>query len=327
MASLSQMIFVVTSNYIVTYDSYDANNEIANLFNEDQCWMIVIANKFEWMNTIAASNSTQTVKNFNTLIFSSIHDVRMNNTNNIMTFLNDSKNVAMIVSLIITIMLIISVVKSTLAAIEKIVLILNKKNIVIAFAFIQKNILITIFQMNARYFEYRSTHISFLFLLIDFFENDLYFTHFVISEQIFDSWFNETVNFLVQNSTEIVIVQIRSDEIDFSCAIAISVEIDIYVSNALNDFDLVRGAFSNMNSSIDTFRQKNKRLIVLIDVQQYSFYDENNSTLSNNTIVAEFAEFLFDINAEKKKHLACRLTMSSHIDQYHRSCCVRCDKC
>lgn len=225
-ASLPQMASVVSPEIIVTYGFYDAGSGVAGLPNTDQCWVTITPNRAGWMGTIAAPNSTQASKSFNTLVLPSPHDVGMNNTDNIMALFGDSKNDAVIISLMVAIMLTFPVVGAALAGIGGVVLAANKENIVTALAFTQKDTLTTMLQTGARYFEFRPAHVSSLFPSNASLGKKLYFTHLVIPGQAFDSWLTEAVDFLVQNPTEIIVVQIRGDGIDSTCARATNQEID-----------------------------------------------------------------------------------------------------
>lgn len=148
----------------------------------------------------------------------------------------------------------------------------------------------------ARYFEFRPAHISSMLSAASPLPDNLYYTHLVIPGTPLDTFLAETVQFLLTNPTEIVVVQIRHDGIDSSCTVATTDEVNTYVANALKSAaPLTHGTFQDMSSSYADLLSQGKRLIVLQDAEQYSSYSDGPyATLDGHSIADVFPQFLKD---------------------------------
>ena len=306
MTTLSDMVSITSPEAVITFGFYDAGSGQFGLPNTDECWVTVTPRWSNWMATLAPLGSSQAAKPFTTFVLPSAHDVGMNTMSNCMAIV---KNASSVVDICVKILETFGPVGVAIASNPEILGLLatNSEDILSSLSITQKDPLIQMLETGARYFEFRPAHLSSIISGSSPIPNKLYFTHMVVPGMAFDDFLNEAVEFLVNNATEIVVVQIRFDGIDSTCAKATDDEVNQYVHNALLNQPLVQGTYTDMSTlTIDQLRAQKKRLIILTHADQYSTYSDGPyATLTPGSILATYPPFITDATTDESgKELA-----------------------
>lgn len=293
MTNLSEMVSINVLDAVVTFGFYDAGSGDAGLPNTDECWVTVTPVWNQWMGTLAPTLSSQASKPFTTLVLPSAHDVGMNTMANCMAIVNHASSIVAIVVKILETFGPIGVAIATDPAVLAL-LATNSENILSSLSITQKDTFPQMLGTGARYFEFRPAHLSDIISASSPIPNNLYFTHLVVPGMAFDEFLSEAVDFLVANTTEIIVVQIRFDGIHSSCAKATDTEVTTYVQAALMEQPLVAGSYTDMSTlTIDELRNQNKRLIILTHAEQYSTYSDGAyETLTPGPILSTFPTYI-----------------------------------
>lgn len=193
---------------LVSYGFYEAGQGHGLLPGRHQCYITVTPDYSAWMSGVAPPGSPQKDRAFRKLVLPAAHDVGMNSLQNCEAILRHAGG---------------AVVRTLLAGNEQYGRILAEiadkvsgpavavlaPNIVSSLAITQKDTLRNMLALGARYFEFRPayTHKEVRQHLPD----KLYFQHSAIPGMAYDDFLNGVVQFLMDQPTEIVVVQLRWD--------------------------------------------------------------------------------------------------------------------
>ncbi|KAF2668748.1 PLC-like phosphodiesterase [Microthyrium microscopicum] len=289
MKAMEDQIAIVTKDIVITYTFYDAGNGEVGLPKWVQCMVSVSPNYSQWMTTVAAPGSSLASRPFVNFCLPSSHDIGMNSMQNSEVLLQNASTIFL------------SVLKMNFGVFSDIsndivdkVLLGMAPNIIRGLAITQKDSLTNILQAGTRYFEFRPAHLYDVVRAANVMPDVLYFQHGPIPGMPYAQFLADCVSFLIKNPGEIVVFQIRWDGVPAQCARPDANELAKYLNDALapSNGSLKAGSLDDMlNSTIDSLRSQNKRLIVLENVASYSTYDDTgNATLSGDSIIAEFTK-------------------------------------
>lgn len=193
---------------IISYGFYEAGQGHGLLPGRHQCYITVTPNYRNWMGRVAPPGSPQKDRPFRKLVLPAAHDVGMNSMQNCAAILKHAGG---------------AVVRTLLKNNEQYSKVLSEladtlsgpgvsaiaPNIVSSLAITQKDPLETILALGARYFEFRPafTHRE----VRQFLPDKLYFQHSAIPGMAYDEFLSGVVRFLMDNPTEIIVVQLRWD--------------------------------------------------------------------------------------------------------------------
>lgn len=299
----------VANDVIVSYGFYDAGAGIAGLPKSDQCWVAVAPNYSAWMAQIAPRGSPQASKPFSKLFLPAPHDIGMNSMQNAGAVLQSNA--------------LIDVMKSIDPIFAKVAGMMTHSavkalapNIIAGLAITQKDTLQTLLSIGARYFEFRPAYLHSAIRQHQPIPDELYFSHSAIPGMSYKQFLHETVEFLMRNPDEIVVVQLRWDGVPADCAHPSNEDMANYLNQALavSNNTLSAGSLDDMrNLSISDLRGQGKRLILFVNSDSFSTYtDEGNATVNGDTIVAQFNNINPDTQAGKPfSNLQCQATATN----------------
>ncbi|KAJ4413511.1 hypothetical protein N0V82_008498 [Gnomoniopsis sp. IMI 355080] len=281
---------------IISYGFYEAGQGHGLLPGRHQCYITVTPNYRDWMGRVAPPGSPQKDRPFRKLVLPAAHDVGMNSMQNcaailkhaggavVRTLLKDNAQYAKVLSELVD--------KLSGPGVSAIA-----PNIVSSLAITQKDPLETILALGARYFEFRPafTHRE----VRKFLPDKLYFQHSAIPGMAYDDFLSGVVRFLMDNPTEIVVVQLRWDGVPAECDRPSDKQQNEYLQAALRQGDgnphrVTAGNLDDLrNRTIGDLRHDGKRLIMLVNVDSISTYtDAGNATLNGDSIVEGFGAVL-----------------------------------
>jgi hypothetical protein len=278
----------VTKDSIITYGMYDAGaTTAAGLPKSNQVWVTVHENRSRWMSELAPPGSPLASKPFTRLVLPSAHDIGMNNMQNVEAiFMKTAK------PLLTTLKIVSPVVTTVAKVVSDEVLLSHGPNIIRGLAFTQKDSLPDMLAIGARYFEFRPAHQLKPLIPASPIQDRLYFHHGPIPGMSFEHFLHDCVKFLLENPSEIVVVQLRWDGVPTECARPGDLEIGQYIKEALEPAKggLIVGSLDDMQRlSIEKLREQRKRLLLFTKANQYSSWSEKaNATLDGASIVMAF---------------------------------------
>jgi hypothetical protein len=279
----------VTDALIVTYGMYDAGNGTAGLPKSNQLWVTVHENRSRWMGALAPADSKQASKSFSRLVLPCPHDVGMNSMQNVEAVLMRAGK-----PFVGSLKTSDSAVKLLSSSMNDDTLVSMAPNIIRGLAFNQKDTLLDILAIGARYFEFRPAHMHKAIAPQVPIQNRLYFHHGPIPGMSFEHFLHDCVAFLTEQATEIIVVQLRWDGVPAECGIPGDVELANYVADALKATNgaVIAGNLDDMqNLTVEQVRSQRKRLVIFKKADQLSTYTEAaNATLSGDSIVTEFSK-------------------------------------
>lgn len=193
---------------IVSYGFYCAGTGHNLLPGRHQCYITVTPNYADWVGRVAPIGSPQKDHPFRHLVLPAAHDVGMNSMANVDAVLEHTGGAA---------------IRTLLASNDQYTRVLSQvadkvsgpavaaiaPNIVSSLSITQKDALATMLALGARYFEFRPA----------FMHNEVrkylpdkpYFQHSAIPGMAYDEFLTGVVRFLLDQPTEIVVVQLRWD--------------------------------------------------------------------------------------------------------------------
>jgi hypothetical protein len=291
MTTIAQTPSILSNGILICYGFYVAGSGEEGLPSRHQCYVTVTPNYAGWMGSVAPLGSPQAAKPFSQLVLPAVHDVGMNSMQNCDAVLQHAGGA------VINLMLPGNKVLEALANdISSGAVMDIAPNIVASLAITQKDVLATLLQIGARYFEFRPAHCHKDILPVSPLPDKLYFQHSAIPGMAYDQFLHDTVSFLVANPTEIVVVQLRWDGVPAECARPTDKELSDYLNSALaiSKGSVIAGGLTDLqNATISQLRSERKRLIMLNNVNSLSTYtDAGNATLNGDSIVAEFQKLL-----------------------------------
>lgn len=193
---------------IISFGFYEAGPGHGLLPSQHQCYITVTPNYSDWMGRVAPIGSPQRDQPFRKLVLPAAHDVGMNSMQNCRAILEHAGG---------------AVVRTLLKGNEQYGKVLAEiadtisgpgvaaiaPNIVASLAITQKDPLPSILALGARYFEFRPafTHKE----LRQYLPDKPYFQHSAIPGMAYDEFLSGVVRFLLDNPTEIIVVQNRWD--------------------------------------------------------------------------------------------------------------------
>jgi hypothetical protein len=313
MKVMEDQISVISDNLCITYSFWDAPNQKneAGLPTLNQFYVAVSPNSSQWMSTIAPIGSPYGTNPFTRFVLPAAHDIGMNSMQNADACLQNLPD-----QFLEFLAASLRVFKPAPGTVSKRVISGLAPNIIQGLAITQKDTLGTILTCGARYFEFRPAHLPEPIRALEPIPDKLYFMHGPIPGMAYDEFLAGVLQFLTLNSGEIIVVQLRWDGVPKECAIPDAQELSQYLNRALSRVSgaISVGNLNNMNeSSIDSLRSQNKRLILMENVDSYSTYsDQGNATLTGDSIIAEF-ETLASANQIGKAftNIQCQATASN----------------
>ena len=301
---------MVVDGIIITYGFYNAGPGEAGLPSNNQCYVTVTQDCSRWMGEVARTGSPQAELPFSRFVLPSAHDVGMNDTQNTdIIFENAKSKMAKVLNGVVPLF---GELTETWAGVMA-------PEIAYGLAFTQKDDLETMLAIGARYFEFRPAHIHKDILPYSGLEDKLYFQHACIPGMAYDEFLHGCVGFLVGHPSEIIVVQIRHDNILAGCALPTPAELQTYMDNALGQAsDLIAcGTLDDMKSlTIAQLRASHKRLIVFPTTDVLSTWTKAaNATLNGDSIIAAYEK----LEPEQQKghsltNLQCQATVSEITD-------------
>jgi hypothetical protein len=307
--SMANQTSVITNEAIVNYGFYDAGTGVAHLPDRDQVWVTVTPNYSTWMGQLAPQGSPQASKPFSKLFLPAAHDIGMNSMQSADALLQSSALVD-----------VLSHVDPIFAKIAGMMthdaVLAIAPNIIRGLAITQKDTLPTILSIGARYFEFRPAYLHSAIRPTHPIPDVLYFSHSAIPGMRYDEFLHDTVEFLIQNLEEIVVVQLRWDGVPGECARPTNEDLANYLNTALSasNGSIISGSLDDiLHSTISELRDQHKRLIVFANSDSFSTYtDPGNATLNGDSIVAEFNSLTPEKQAGKPfTNLQCQATATN----------------
>jgi hypothetical protein len=165
-------------------------------------------------------------------------------------------------------------------------------DIIYGLAITQKDRILTMLSLGARYFEFRPADLMTIFQDVSPIPNKPYFEHACIPGLAFDEFLDQQIQFLDTHPTEIVTIHIRWDNIISECRKPTIPEIEEYFntacSKATND-PITWGGAECFSQPIDDLRNAGKRIILVIEAPKYdSWTAKAYATLTAGPILAQF---------------------------------------
>lgn len=278
---------IVTESVIITYGFYDAGSGEVGLPNHDQCYVTVcsISNR-SWMGTVAPPGSSQEQCSFAHFVLAAPHDNGMNSMQSADAILS-------------------SIDTGLVQDLRKIVpglhffdhipdelLVKMLPDIVYGVSITQKKQVPVMLALGARYFEFRPAELLPAFQRSSKLPNKFYFTHAVIPGLVFDEFLEQQVHFLDANTTEIVVIHIRYDNIIKECKRPTDEDIKQLFDEACAKAEgspLTWGGRECFSISIAELRSSGRRLIVVSEAEKYdSWTAAAYATLKADPILARF---------------------------------------
>jgi hypothetical protein len=307
--SMENQVSLITNDVIVTYGYYDAGPGVAGLPKSDQCWVTVTPNYSAWMGQIAPQGSPQATRPFCRLMLPAAHDVGMNSMQSADAVITSSALVDVLTEMNPIFAKIVGMV-SHHAAMG------IAPNIVRGLAITQKDTLVTMLSIGARYFEFRPAYLHNVIRGKANIPDVLYFSHSAIPGMPYAQFLHDVVAFLVAHPEEIIVFQLRWDGVPADCAHPTDQDMIDYINNALAESNgtIIAGSLNDMLSlTISDIRDQHKRLIWFTPADSFSTYtDEGNATLDGDSIIAQF-ESLSPANQAGKPftNLQCQATATN----------------
>lgn len=191
---------------IVSFGFYEAGQGHDILPNRHQCYITVTPNYSDWLGRLAPIGSPQRDQPFRKLVLPAAHDVGMNSMQNCATILKHAGG-AVVRTLVANEEKYTQVMADLADKISGPAVSLIAPSIVSSLAITQKDPLPVILALGARYFEFRPAHCH--HQVRQHLPDRLYFQHSAIPGMAYDEFLTEVVRFLVDNPTEIIVVQVR----------------------------------------------------------------------------------------------------------------------
>ena len=307
--SMANQTSIITNEAIVTYGFYDAGTGVADLPDRDQVWVTVTPNHSTWMGRLAPPASPQASKPFSKLFLPAAHDIGMNTMQSADALLQGSCLVDVLTH-----------VDPVFAKIADMMthdaILAIAPNIIRGLAITQKDSLAAILSIGARYFEFRPAYLHSAIRPDHPIPDELYFSHSAIPGMQYDEFLHDTVEFLMQNPEEIVVVQLRWDGVPAECARPTDEDLANYLNTALSPSNgsIVAGSLDDiLHCTIAELRDQHKRLIIFVNSDSFSTYtDAGNATLNGDTIIAEFNSLSPEKQAGKPfTNLQCQATATN----------------
>jgi hypothetical protein len=202
---MEDQVSYVTNNLIVTYGLYDAaGTGTAGLPKSNQVWVTVHENRRRWLAELAPAGSLQSSKPFAKLVLPCAHDVGMNSMQNAEAILMKAGK-----PFIGVLKALDGVAKALSSSMSDDLLVSMAPNIIRSLAITQKDTLFDILSIGARYFEFRPAHLHSAIIPFAPIQDRLYFHHGPIPGASFEQFLHDCVTFLMDNPTEIIVVQLR----------------------------------------------------------------------------------------------------------------------
>lgn len=277
LAYLDQTPSIFAEDLIISYGFYDAGPGHAGLPSQHECYVTVTQNQENWMRDLNPEGQ------FNRMVLPSSHDIGMNSMATSLALIKNAGT---------------GVIKEVLGReLPHILDIFNRvgdgavnriaPDIIRALAITQKDSLDTILKLGARYFEFRPAKCHRRLLAVGDLEDELYFQHGAIPGMAYRQFLTSVVQFLLDHSDEIVVVQNRWDGVPGDCPRPNDDELREALEDVLRDKDLQVGDEGDMQSkSLRDLRDERKRLIMLRNCSQISNYDDTaNATLTGDSMV------------------------------------------
>ncbi|KAF2402903.1 hypothetical protein EJ06DRAFT_527880 [Trichodelitschia bisporula] len=288
MARMADQRAVITPDLVVSFGFYDAGPGIAGLPKADQCWVTVTPNRAGWMSRLAPLGSDAERKPFTRWVLPAAHDVGMNSLQTPTALIQSAGKAVLPVFKGAS-----GVISGLGGKMSDDVLLGMLPNIIQGLAITQKDSLGDILATGARYFEFRPAHLhSAVRGQAGIPRDALYFTHGPIPGMPYAQFLADIATFLLANTGEIVVVQLRWDGVPAECARPSDGELASELNTALGraNGQLVVGDLGDLQRSTTAqLREQKKRLIICRDVDSLSTYtDGANATLNGDSIVAEF---------------------------------------
>lgn len=281
---------------IVSYGFYEAGQGHGILPGRHQCYITVTPNYSDWIGRVAPVGSQQKDQPFKRLVIASAHDVGMNSMQNCDAVLKHAGG-AVVRTLVANEEKYAQALSEIADKVSGPAVALMAPNIVSSLAITQKDPLTSILALGARYFEFRPAHCH--NQVRQYLPDRLYFQHSAIPGMAYDDFLTEVIRFLVDNPTEIIVVQLRWDGVPEECEKPDVKQQNEYLQAALRQFEghqqhVVAGNLDDLlNMTIGDMRRNRKRLIMLVNVDSVSTYtDEGNATLNGDSIINEFGAVL-----------------------------------
>jgi hypothetical protein len=295
---MEDQISHVTKDIIIAYGMYDSGKtKAAGLPNVNQVWVTVHENQSQWMGKLAPPGSTEAVEPFTKLVLPCAHDFGMNSMQNAEAILNKVGK-----PLLKILKAVNPVAKLLSQTCSDDILLAHGPNIIRGLAFTQKDSLPDMLAIGSRYFEFRPAHLLKALLPAAPILDRLYFHHGPVPGMSFEQFLHDTVAFLMANPTEIVVVQLRWDNVPKECARPGDIEIAQYLKDALElaNSSLIIGNLDDMQHlSIEKLREQRKRLILFTNVAQYNSWNEKtNATLDGYSIVDTFEGYVLQESSQ-----------------------------
>ena len=312
MKSMPDQNSTVTNEIIVCFGFYDSGPGLVNLPSLDQCWVTVTPNYSGWMGAVAPRGSPQAGKSFSKFMLPAAHDIGMNSMQTCDAVLASTA----LVDVLTTVEPVFAKVAGKLSHdVAKSM----APNIVSGLAITQKDSLMDILRIGARYFEFRPAYLHKAIRAKPPVPDVPYFSHSAIPGMAYIQFLHDVVKFLVDNDQEIVVVQNRWDGVPADCARPTDDDLANNLRTALEraNGSLVAGGLDDMrNLTIAQLRDQKKRLIIFMPSDSYSTYtDEGNATLSGDSIVAQFQQITPERQAGKPfTNLQCQATATNISD-------------
>ena len=210
---MSQQTSIINGDVIVCYSFYDAGSGVAGLPNAHQCNVTVTTNNSNWMGKVAAPGSHQASQKFSKLVIPAAHDIGMNSMQTPDALLQNAGG-----PFLQTLSGVEKTFATVAAKLSSNVALKLAPNIISSLAITQKDVVQTVLDIGARYFEFRPAHIFDKIKPYSGLPDKLYFMHGPITGMLYDDFLHQIVSFLQANPTEIVVIHLRWDGVPPECA-------------------------------------------------------------------------------------------------------------
>ncbi|CBF73620.1 hypothetical protein AN7970.2 [Aspergillus nidulans FGSC A4] len=305
----------IADGLIIQYTFYDAGNyHTDDLPSAHQCYVTVAPDRSAWMAVVMPPGSPTAQKPFHRFVLPAAHNFGFNTMDNCAVIASKLGPAALVTEVLLPLL-------GPLGFIGHLGPIAASKalGIMEATSRNQKDNVPDQLAMGARFFEVRASRLNPQLRSLTGL-NDLYFHHGMLPGQPILTFFQDAVNFLCAQRTEIIVVWFtwnQWSEANPEPETVLKMLQDCFNDAKTKGVTLERGTFADLDRPVDTLRQENKRFILSFKNDGYNPYDnfdtKRHAVADGSGIITELSE----MSAEKQKgtpmtYLQCQTTMSSN---------------
>jgi hypothetical protein len=242
---------VLGADFAVSYGFYDAGSGVGDLTNQDQAYAYLTPPMSNWMGQLASQYPEVKNQPFSRFALPGSHDTGTFDLNTINSLLANPSAVTNFLPLIGGFL----AQAVQISASQALIAITN-------LAVTQKDNILTMLNLGCRYFDFRPGYAP---SQISSFATGIYHEHTVLPGYPFQNFLTDVLNWLIQNSTEIVVIGANNqgfEQSNMTPSEQVLENILAQVQQATNS-SIVIGTAKDLNTSYGSLLEANKRLIFL----------------------------------------------------------------